>query len=118
MIDPKDSGKGSDKMDMLLRKFFIKKHNLSSSERETFVHPNIVALSDYINKSLKATDMEDIKAHLACCKECRIEVEATLDAIRRFEAGNLEKVPESISFDIGSYLKKLRNKDSNKPPKK
>jgi len=118
MIDPKRLPKGRDKMDKMLRKIFIEKYGLPKTERKTSAHPDAAALSDYINKALDASEMENIKTHLESCRICQREVKSALDAVRRFKSGDLEKVPDNVSFDVSAYLNKLRSKDSGKHPKK
>ena len=118
MLIPKGSKRGRDNFDRMLRKLLVKKYGLPSTGKEVFVHLDVGTLSNYINQSLSTTEMENIKTHLVRCKRCRITVDSVLDDVRRFESGDLEKAPDSVSFNIAAYLKKLRDKDSSNSPKK
>ena len=118
MLEPKNPRRGRDNFDMMLRKFFIKKYGLPKTGHKVSVCPDIVALSNYVNQSLNTSEMEHIKTHLARCRRCRLAVDSTLDAVRRFELGDLEKIPDNVSFNIEACLKKLRNKNSGNTPKK
>ena len=84
MLRPKGSGKGKDRIDKMLSKFFMGKNNLSFTRPKISPHPDVVTLANYINKSLAASQMKNIKAHLVRCPRCQAEVKSTIDAIRVF----------------------------------
>ena len=105
-------------LDTMLRKFYIKKYGLPPERPKATLCPDAVVLSEYINKSLSHLEMKNIDMHLAGCKKCRVAVESAAEAVRRFDSGDLQEVPDNVSFDVAAYLKNRQNKASGMPPKK
>lgn len=107
VLTPK--GPKKDNLNTMLRKFFIKKYGLPPARPKATLCPDAMTLSEYVSQSLSPLEMKSTKMHLASCKECRVAVESVSDIVRQFESGDLEEVPDNVTFDVASHLKNRQN---------
>ena len=71
--------------------------------------PSDIKLGAHINDVLKGEEKTALEKHLLICPGCKDKVESGREVVKKFESGELPKVPDTISFSI-SNLKKTSRK--------